>query len=298
MNLVALLLGLAIERLLTHLFHLREFHWLDPLFDAGFHRLSGQSPGLRLFALIALAAAVVLPVAILSAILSDALFHVPHFAFAVLVLLFSLGPRDLKEEVDDYCAASAADNPEELQRAARELLEAEPPAEPAERAREVERAILVQANNRIFGVVFWFLLLGPTGAWLFRVLDLMRHRLAGLSMDESGQWWGIESDVRALHGFFAWIPARLLAAAYALGGSFDDAFREWRAYTRPSGARFFDVSEGVLHSAGCGALTRSSDEATATESGRVAAAMDLVIRALWLIWCPVIAILTLYELVS
>ena len=40
MNLFALLLGLGIERLLTHLFHLREFRWLDPLFDASFARLA------------------------------------------------------------------------------------------------------------------------------------------------------------------------------------------------------------------------------------------------------------------
>ena len=33
MNFLALLLGLALERVLTHLFHLREFRWLDPLFD-------------------------------------------------------------------------------------------------------------------------------------------------------------------------------------------------------------------------------------------------------------------------
>ena len=32
--LFALLLGLAVERLLTHLFHLREFRWLDPVFNA------------------------------------------------------------------------------------------------------------------------------------------------------------------------------------------------------------------------------------------------------------------------
>ena len=38
----------------------------------------------------------------------------------------------------------------------------------------MERAIYVQANNRIFGVVFWFLVLGPTGAWAFRVLDLLQ----------------------------------------------------------------------------------------------------------------------------
>ena len=33
MNFLALFMGLAVERLLTQLFHLRKFHWLDPLFD-------------------------------------------------------------------------------------------------------------------------------------------------------------------------------------------------------------------------------------------------------------------------
>ena len=33
----------------------------------------------------------------------------------------------------------------------------------ARRTATIERAIYVQANNRIFGVVFWFLLLGPAG---------------------------------------------------------------------------------------------------------------------------------------
>ena len=28
----------------------------------------------------------------------------------------------------------------------------------------------------MFGVILWFMLLGPTGAWLFRVTDLMRRR--------------------------------------------------------------------------------------------------------------------------
>ena len=44
MNLLALFIGLAVERLLTRLFHLSEFRWLDPVFNAVFRRLSGVSP--------------------------------------------------------------------------------------------------------------------------------------------------------------------------------------------------------------------------------------------------------------
>ena len=104
MNFVALLLGLGVERLLTHLFHLREFRWLDSLFDA-VSRRSENAPMWRcVVAVIALTVLAVFPVALISGVLAGTLFQIPYFVLAVVVLLFSLGPRDLRIEVDDYCA--------------------------------------------------------------------------------------------------------------------------------------------------------------------------------------------------
>ena len=178
MNLFALLLGLGIERLLTHLFHLREFRWLDPVFDAAFAPLARGGKWLVFVVVLLLALVLALPVAAIAWFLDDALLQVPYFAFAVIVPLFSLGPRDLKEEADEYAAAAEAGQTEEMRRLAKELIEHDPPDDPAEQQREVERAIYVQANNRVFGVVFWFILLGfiplgPAGAWLYRVVDLI-----------------------------------------------------------------------------------------------------------------------------
>ena len=42
MKLIALLIGLIVERLATQLFHLREFRWLDPMIDAGLGPVSGH----------------------------------------------------------------------------------------------------------------------------------------------------------------------------------------------------------------------------------------------------------------
>ena len=64
MNLFALLLGLLIERLLTHLFHLREFRWLDPFFDWVTERLRDQSRGRALAGVVLFIAIAVAPVAI------------------------------------------------------------------------------------------------------------------------------------------------------------------------------------------------------------------------------------------
>jgi AmpE protein len=303
MNFLALLLGLALERVLTHLFHLREFRWLDPLFDAHLRRLRSASGGrgrrwtaLVLTAL--LVALLVVPVALLASALQDEFLQIPYFLFAVVVLLFSLGPRDLDDEVDDYAEALATGDRETQQRVAEQLLERPAPALPAERNEALERAIYIQANNRIFGVVFWFLVLGPTGAWAFRVLDLLRHR-AQRRVGEEDATSTMEA-VRTLHGLLAWIPSRLLALGYALAGNFEEAMASWRNAGREATLPFPDGTVEVVVRIGIAASGRGGlDVADAVEAlDRIHGARALVMRTLWMIWCPVIAVLTLYDWVT
>ncbi|MGI9246835.1 MAG: regulatory signaling modulator protein AmpE, partial [Steroidobacteraceae bacterium] len=126
MSLLALLFALACERGLTHLLHLREWRWLDPLFDAADRKLGGRAgPGVLVVALL-LVALPVLPVLLVSEWLGPQLLGLPQFAFAVLVLLFAFGPRDLKEDVDDYLHALEQHDRDEAQQRAKELLESSP----------------------------------------------------------------------------------------------------------------------------------------------------------------------------
>ncbi len=298
MNLFALLLGLATERLLTNLFHLREFRWLDPSLDAVFSRFGQSGYWISLVGVALLAALLVLPVAAVAWLLRDALLHIPYFAFAVVVLLFSLGPRDLKQEVDDFCVAVEAGDEQEVRRLGKSLTEFDLPDDSSDQLRDVERAVYVQANNRVFGVVFWFLVLGPAGAWLFRILDLMRRRVAYRYSGGVEDTGALPSAVRSLHGLFAWIPARLLAMGYALAGSFEEAIADWKGYYQNCAERFFDINDDVVAVAGAGATGRATKTCELAPAARVRAAMDLVVRTLWLIWCPAIALLTLYDLVT
>ena len=146
MNFLALLLGLALERVLTHLFHLREFRWLDPLFDSHLRRLRATAGGRnRRWSALALtfllAALLVAPVALLSVALRGELLQIPYFLFAVVVLLFSLGPRDLDDEVEDYGDALETGDVAGQQRVAEELLEKVPPMLPAEENRSPMAAL-------------------------------------------------------------------------------------------------------------------------------------------------------------
>ena len=222
--------------------------------------------------------------------------QLPQYVFAVVVLLFCLGPRDLGEEVNDYCKAIEEGDQVEIEAIARELLECEP--EPGQGPPDVEKAVYAQANNRVFGVVFWFVMLGPTGAWLFRVLDLMQRRAVNyacqdLGVESARDWPQLVHAILLLHRLFAWIPSRLLAVGYMLAGSYDGAVAAWKKLRTVSSVLFPGPTDQLLGAVGTGAapVIAAGD---IVERARIA--RDLVSRTLWMIWCPVLALLTLYDL--
>jgi AmpE protein len=281
MNLIALLLALVIERLTTHWLHLREAHWFDGYFDWTLRRCA-RLRGVRVV-LVALAFTLlpVLPVAAVHIYFAEWLSGLVYVAFAAIVLVFSFGPRDLKEETDEYRAALARGDSAAAARAARAIMEHDARQRLRAAPNTVEDAIFVQANNRIFGVAFWFLVAGPTGAWFFRVSDLMRRHAVMEHRDLFAQEArGIDfvHALQAIHGVLAWLPARLLAIGYALAGSFDAAFASWRALVRDRLSGFFERNDELLMHVGRGAL--GAAEAAHGRDERCRAAMQLVWRAL------------------
>jgi membrane protein required for beta-lactamase induction len=293
MSLLALLLALAFERGVTHLFHLRELRWLDLYFDRA-ARLLGRGAAAMPAAVVALAVPV-LPVAIADWLLGSHLLGLPQLAFAVVVLLLSFGPRDLRDEVDDYVAALERGDRDAADRGAKELLESDAAGRGAGLREAVEEAIFVQANNRVFGVIFWFMLLGPAGAWLFRVSDLMRRR-AAFESSRGGDAApdGLGAALQSIHGLLAWVPGRLVAFAYALAGSFEDAVGNWRAAVDRAASGLLDRTEDLLARVGKGSLQPSlaGVAPAALDAATARGAWRIVSRSAW-IWLAVIALLVL-----
>jgi AmpE protein len=294
MNFLALVFGLLVERLLTQLFHLRQFRWLDPLFDLVFDGLGGFSPRFATLGTVVLAGLLVLPVALLEIALIDRFAYVPAFLAAVAVLLFCLGPGDLIEDVEGFQAAAGLGDTAALAERAGDLLERVPTDSTA--VPDIERAIYAQANNRIFGVVFWFIVLGAAGAWLFRVLDLMRRRASSRAVaSDASACARCAAVATELHRILAWLPARLLMMGYAMAGSYDGALHAWRQFRRSEAQPLPGADGALLGAVGHGAAApRALDDAC--ERSRVA--LDLVTRTLWMIWSPVLALLTLYDWIS
>lgn len=299
MKLIALLIGLIVERLATQLFHLREFRWLDRLIDAGFGLVTRFANWPALIPVVLLAALLVLPVFGIIFGLGDALFGYPYMILAIIVLFFSLGPKDIGEDIDEYCEALKADDAEHIDRSVKALIEKDAPPGTAERMARVEEAVCVQANNRLFAVIFWFVLLGPFGAWLYRVTDLIRRRAvfkaSRAETDESAP--RVLEAASALHGALAWIPAHLTAIGYAMAGSFDGAISAWRSHPEEAPARHAgESSEQLLARVGVGALAlHDIDGESDTERAiRGATAAKGMVYRLFFIWAAVIAIMTLY----
>ena len=99
-----------------------------------------------------------------------------------------------------------------------------------------------------------------------------------------------------LHGWLAWIPARLTAIGYAVAGHFDAALHAWRdgpAYKTDSLA---EGSEELLARVGVGALSLHdlADEEVTARGVRGATAANKLVFRLLTIWAVVIAALTLY----
>jgi membrane protein required for beta-lactamase induction len=224
-----------------------------------------------------------LGVALLQHWISDWAFGLVGLLFYVAVLVYCLGPRDLAADADTYCHAHESGD-DELRRRAAELLLRRGTAtqDSAASAHEVSSAVLVEASDRLFAVLFWFALLGPLGAVMYRSVAVLyrEHREEG-ELGDSVAW---------LHAALVWVPVRLLALGYALSGHFDAAVEGWRDAQQLS----LRGSEGSMH-----LLAVTSTAALGFGEGggqagaeQVRAAMRLVWRAL-AIWMVIIALLTL-----
>ncbi|MCI0518489.1 MAG: regulatory signaling modulator protein AmpE [Woeseiaceae bacterium] len=298
MKLIALLIGLLIERLATQLFHLRELRWLDRLIDAGF-TAAGKVTGIpALLSVIVLAALLVFPVLVVVLLAGDRLHGFPYMMLAILVLFFSLGPKDVGEDIDEYCKALQTGDGEEIRKSAKALTEKDLPANSQARVQLVEEAAFVQANNRLFAVIFWFVLLGPSGAWSYRVTDLIRRRAVfnEARLGDKARPHRLPDAARMLHGWLAWLPARLTAIGYALAGSFEGALGAWRSPPGHEAPRQSERSEALLARVGSGALAlhRLADETDEQRAIRGAAAVKGMLLRLLIIWAAVIAAMTLY----
>ena len=204
---------------------------------------------------------------------------------ALFILLYCLGPKYLDPLLDEYINALEEGAFAKANELESELLKDDRQAQ-ADDQHMIE-SILVEANKRLFAVIFWFTILGPFGALLYRCTEQLRLG----QMDIHGNF---SDAARDLYDILNWPTARLLALANALSGNLVDAIEAWRETERDS----LQVNEVVIKATGLGALQYSprtplGDESEQSETCYWMGALRGLLNRTLVIWLTVLGLITL-----
>lgn len=286
-RLVAALIVLLLAFSQVDFTRVRDFAW----FRSWLAQLKFAEGGGRI------AIALALPV-ILCALVQRALygwgFGAAGLIFAILVLVYTLGPREPETDIDAVLTAPDAPAREAAAQNLRD--DANAASLPFTSPALVEAAVLAGLRRR-FGVLFWFFLIGPAGALLYR--------LAHVAASDGG-----ELDLRARDGarrFAAaldWIPAHLMVLAMALVSDFEAVLHAWRAWHMQPGRSPWELEPGFLAAvarSGVDADIEAGDGGTVADVGNpleeLADARRLLIRVL-VVWLAVVALIVLASWVA
>lgn len=226
-------------------------------------------------------AIVLVPVAIILAIvwsIAGRFSGVIELIIGFGVLWFCFGPTHLQEAIVHYLKKDGdhVEAEKTLKVEASNLISTQP------FHRGVTELIFWQAHERFFGVIFWFLLLGPVGAILFRMSSWMQQTAPRLQADFYPQY---AQHVNQLYWIIAWAPSRLAAFSYALVGNFLPGFEKWKDEAfKADHCRETLIDSGVA-ALGAGAANEANREENLKAQG-------IVQRSL-IVWVIVIAVGTL-----
>lgn len=233
-----------------------------------------------------LTAIILLPILIVALLLQLSLaigfFYIIGFIFSVLVLWYCLWPVSLREQVDSSLVEQQSVNDQS---------DSETKEEDAVSSDDHDTHVLTEilfcnANTYTFAVLFWYVVLGPLGAILYRMI----LQLTKLSSHPNDAPNGIVGVAHTLENLLDWIPARLVGLSYVLAGNFVKGFPRWIHYFRSG----LDSNQDLLIASGFGAADIDPKaDGDAEEAYQV---LRMVDRAL-IVWLIVIAILTLGKLI-
>jgi AmpE protein len=285
LTLIAVVLSLVLGHVLPALPTLRRYDWFVAWLQGLSRVFAGQGAWQGRFGLLL---AVGVPVAIVGVVqwaLDERAYGLPGFLFALLVLIYTWGPRDLDLDVD---AVIDAPDPGSRRTAAHALFPEG--GEPVIEGPALVEAVFRCALWRWFGVLFWFLVLGAAGAIAYRLVSLSAQGEARRTLPPA------QSDAAVLFiALLNWPVAHLVAFGLALAANFDTVLAAWRDWHARNGLR---LDLGFL-----GAAARASVDCELAEEDAYAIdgpaqapallelrdAMSLVWRVL-LLWLAVLAL--------
>lgn len=308
------LLALALERLWLSVATLRRFTWFmrfaawgetrvvhanarvaaHPGSDDALVHTTDKGARARVLLLTLLPA---IGVGLIHYLLSESLLMLA-FIFDVAVLVYCLGPKDLDTQVRALIHAYTHTGKEAVRDHLGDIIDVDmasaAPLTMPQMLHAAIEAILIEANERWFAVIFWFVVLGPPGAIFYRLSALLRANKEALRPDNfvavtAGAPNRFTEAAQHLHAILGWLPARITAISYAIMGSFIDAIDGWSQGT-PNQLLSQLMGQSVSHSSGNADVVRNSGlgalrmHEVVQGSGKTPISISHVRNALALVW--------------
>ena len=284
MSLLSVIFALIAENFISSLSELRRFDFFFRYVSWLRAKLPSFSFQNGTVTLLIVVAAVLFVVWLISAMLANVL-GLFGFLFGIAVLIFMIGPRDLEDDVQKVSTAFEHKDYEAANFYASQLANRDIAEPPLQLAQTIKEDILLQANTRLCGVFFWFILLGPVGAVLFRLTCLLKENQQKESDD-------FADSSRALYRIMIWLPARICVLSYAIAGSFVDTMSYWNGLSD----LWLRDSEEFIVISGLGALRyeeskdRHDFDENEPDATSIQHALSLVKRAI-IVWIVLLSLL-------
>jgi len=182
---------------------------------------------------------------------ADQWWGLPKLMLLVLLLLYSLGRGDFRAQCENYAQVWRRGDSD----AALNMLQVFDGANvaPVESPQQLHalacERILYRGFERMFAVLFWFMLAGPALAVAYRLAFIYRQKIMSRDHIVTDHAEAI-TQVELLLALMEWLPARVLGLSFALVANIAEGLRTWisTALMHALSARAY------LYAAGCGVL--------------------------------------------
>ena len=236
MTIIEILLALGLCHFIRELGRFRKREWLTTWVDFSndaFGKLPLWQDALGFLVIIAVP---LLGLLLINHVLTLALGSTGSFLLALVVLIYSFGPRDLDTDVAEIVEA---EDDEQRGKAMERVLRKPVPEDTDEARAAAVEAVFREALRRWFGVIFWFAVLGIIGAFLYRMVDWLVNENHNLTEDQRGLF------TRLLQ-IMDWPAAQLMTLSLAIATDFDSVFTAWKRYHDDQGHGLFEGDNGFL----------------------------------------------------
>lgn len=257
MTFIVTLTALLIERFFDWS-HIRHWSWYTAYQRVIAQRLPGKAAYLVLAATII---PLLLAVVIVSAALDGFLYGLASLLFQLFVVLYCLGPQNLWADAFASINALVQSDAQTAADKLKALFGVTNMSSAHAAHRELLNQIFVQSNSRVFAVVFWYVILGPVGAVLYRTISMSSN--AAPNQEASPQ---VAQIAHSLELVLDWLPIRVYTFIFALGGHFSQVLTSWRRQVM----RGVTSNQEMLTDCGVAALANPDAEDGSSEKEAIA----------------------------